>query len=111
MPKKYKLSILIHAQRELEEIADIYFQLVGAESAIKITDTILDALEKLQTFPLMGTLSRDKELQQKGFRILVVGKYLCIYKVIEQTIYVYHIVYGATDYPKLFKSLSLSSDE
>lgn len=110
MPK-YKLAILTPAQRELEEIADIHFQLVGADSAIKITDTILDALEKLQTFPLMGVLSRDKELQQKDFRILIVGKYLCIYKVIQKTIYVYHIVYGATDYPKLFKSLYSSSDE
>ncbi|MDR1701674.1 MAG: type II toxin-antitoxin system RelE/ParE family toxin [Sporomusaceae bacterium] len=102
---KYKLVILTPAQRELEEVADIHFQLAGSDSAIKITDKILDAIEKLKAFPLLGVLSKDKELQQKGFRILIVGKYLCVYRVIEKTVFIYHIVYGATNYPKLFKSL------
>ena len=39
---KYEIELLAPAWRELEEIADMHLALVGAESAKKITDKILD---------------------------------------------------------------------
>ena len=101
--KKHKLIILAPAQRELEAIADIYSHLAGMDSAIKITDKILDALERLEAFPLIGVLHHDRILRNQGYRTLVVDKYICVYRIIEKNIYVYHIVHGATDYPQLFK--------
>ena len=49
-----KLVILESAQRELEEIAMVHLNLVGPNSARKITDRILDTLSRLETFPLSG---------------------------------------------------------
>ena len=36
------------------------------------------------------------------YRRIVSGKYVCVYKVIDQAIVIYRIVNGATDYPKYF---------
>ena len=47
-----KIEILESAQRELEAIAELHMNLVGPNSARKITDRILDSLSRLERFPL-----------------------------------------------------------
>ena len=99
------LVILEPAQRELEEIAQIHRNLVGPNSARNITNLILDTLARLETFLLPGHIPRDKELRNGGYRFCVAGKYICVYRVIVETVYVYHIAHGAGNYPGLFKKL------
>lgn len=101
-----ELLLLEPAQRELEEIAQLHMNLVGPNSARNITDLILDTLSRLETFPLSGHIPRDKELQNNGYRYVIAGKYICVYRVIVETVYVYHIAHGASDYPALFKRLT-----
>ena len=69
----------------------------------KITDRILDTLEKLEEFPLMGPLHSDEFLARMEYRKVVCGDYVCVYKLIDETVFIYRIVHGATDYPKQFK--------
>ena len=99
------LVILEPAQRELEEIAQIHLNLVGPESARKITNEILDSLSRLERFPLSGHIPADKELRGGGYRYVIAGKYICVYRPIGQTVFVYHIAHGASNYPSLFKRL------
>lgn len=99
------LVILEPAQRELEEIAQIHLNLAGPESAGKITKEILDTLSRLEQFPLSGHIPRDKELRIGGYRYVIAGKYICVYHLIAQTVFVYHIAHGASNYPSLFKQL------
>ena len=94
-----KIEILESAQRELEAIAELHMNLVGPNSARKITDRILDSL------PLSGSLPRDAELLKSGYRYVIAGQYLCVYRLIVDTVFVYHIVHGASNYPVLFKRL------
>lgn len=35
--------------------------------------------------------------------MLICDKYLCIYRLINETVYVYHIANGTTEYSKLIK--------
>ena len=102
---KYKLHILMPAQRELEEIALLHLGLVGPNSALKITNRIYDALALLQINPNMGMSCKDKPLKRQGYRMLICGNYLCIYRLVGDTVFTYHIVDGRTDYPKLMKDL------
>jgi hypothetical protein len=39
---------------------------------------------------------------------LICGENLCFYRIIGKVIYVYHIVFGAVDYPKLFRMKNYS---
>lgn len=100
-----KIEILESAQRELETIAELHMNLVGPNSARKITDRILDSLSRLERFPLSGSHPRDAELLKSGYRYVIAGQYLCVYRLIVDTVFVYHIAHGASNYPVLFKRL------
>lgn len=106
-----ELVILEPAQRELEEIARLHQNLVGPNSARKITNRILDALSRLADFPLSGHVPQDNELRRAGYRLVVAGKYICVYRLIADTVFVYHIAHGATDYPATFKGLRREEEE
>lgn len=108
--KKYRLQILQPAQDELEQIARIHMELVGPHSAQKITDAIYTAMERLTIFPLLGRSCRDKPLRLEHFRMLICGKYLCFYRLQNDTIFVYHIVDGRSDYPNHLRDFGTSED-
>lgn len=104
MDKSCKLEILPHAQAELEEIARVHMALSGPQSARQITDKIYDAMEQLTRFPLSGPPVRDEQLRAAGYRYILADPYMVIYRLLGDTIFVYHIPHGATDYPKLFRT-------
>jgi len=101
MPK-VRLEILAPAWRELDEIATYHLQAVGPDSARKITNRILGALSRLEDYPLSCTYVPDEELKNQDYRMLICGKNVCIYRIIGDIVFVYHIVHGATEYSKLF---------
>lgn len=99
------LVLLEPAQRELEEIAQLHMKLSGVNSARKITNLILDTLERLEYFPLSGHIPHDNDLRNHGYRYVIAEKYICIYRLIAETVYVYHIAHGASNYPILLQKL------
>ncbi len=101
----YKLEILPSAQTELWEIAQVHMTLTGPHSARKITDKIYHAMDQLTEFPLSGPLISDPQLRLAGYRYILAGRYLIFYRLLEDTIVVYHIAHGATDYPRLFSEI------
>ena len=102
--KTYPVRLLDPAQGELEQIAQLYLSLAGIQSARNITDKIYNALEQLTRFPLSGPPVRETELRNLGYRFLTVEKYILIYRLIGETVFVYHIFDGRSDYPTLFRS-------
>ena len=87
-----------------EEIALLDLSLSGVQSARKIADKIYDALEQLTRFPLSGPSMRETDLRNLGYRFIVLEKYIIIYRLIGDTIDVYHIFDRRSDYPTLSKS-------
>ena len=61
-------------------------------------------MEQLTRFSLSGLPLRDEPLRVGGYRYILVGKYLVLYRLLGDTVVVYHIAHGATDYPKLFRT-------
>lgn len=100
-----KLTILESAQRELEEIAQVHLNLSGSNSARHITELILNTISRLEMFPWSGHIPQDKELRGNGYRYVIAGKYICVYRVIAENVFVYHIAHGTSNYPTLFKHL------
>ena len=99
---EFRLEFLPAAMDDLDRIADYYLRMVGASSAERITDQILETLEHLEQYPYLGSSHPDPVLASMEYRRVVSGEYVCVYKVIEHSIVVYRIVHGATDYPKYF---------
>lgn len=104
MGRENKLDILPPAQAELEEIARVHMALSGPNAARVITDKIYTAMEQLSLFPLSGPLVRDEQLSAAGYRYILAGKYLIFYRIFGDTVVIYHIAHGSTDYPKLLKT-------
>lgn len=104
MPTKTKLVYLTPAMQDFESIVKYHITEVGTTSARKIYRTMKDSIDKLQDFPLMGQMHPDSLLASDNCRKLVLTKtYVAVYKVIDGTVYIYRIVNGTTDYPKLLK--------
>jgi len=103
MPK-CRVELLDAAWQDVDKIADFHLEKVGADSAQRVTDKILDSVENLAQFPLMGPSHPDPELAVQGYRKLVLTKiYVAVYRVIDNVVFVYRIVNGTTNYPKLLK--------
>ena len=100
---KYKVVLLSPAWVDLDTIADYHLLEAGPDSARKITDKILTALERLESFPLSCPVVPYRELAEQGFRMLVCGKYVCIYKLNGHMVHIHHIVAATINYPALFK--------
>ena len=98
----YKVEILPAAWEDLKKIGDYYRIQFDARTALKVTDHILDSMERLEQFPDSGSLTPDEWLNGQGYRMIICRKHVIIYRKIEQLVYIYHIADTQTEYTKLF---------
>ena len=102
MQHLYRVEILPPAWEDLKRIEDYYLLQFGVESAMKVTDQILNSIERLEKFPDSGSLTPDKWLNEQGYRMVIWQRFVSIYRQIKDTVYVYHIADTQTEYTKLF---------
>lgn len=88
----------------LEILVYISEELNAPRSAESILGKIESDLNRLRGNPCSAPIARDKYLSSQGFRVLVSGKYLALYKVndSEQEVLVYRVVYGKRNLDWLF---------
>ncbi len=98
----YNVNILPSAWENLKAIEDYYAIQFDADTAIKVVNSILDAIERLEAFPDFGSLTPDPWLNEQGYRMVICKKHVAIYCVIGKEIYIYHIADTQTEYHKLF---------
>ena len=104
MPSINKLVYLTPAAEDIEEIVKYHLNEAGVESAQKIYNRIKTEINKLPDFPLLVQIHPDPLLASQNYRKLVItSTYVAVYKVIDNTVYIYRIVSGKTDYPKLLR--------
>lgn len=102
MQKQCKVEILPTSWEDLKKIEDYYLLQFGVETALKVTDSILNSIERLEFSPDSGSFTPDKWLNQQGYRMAICGRHISIYRWIGDTVYVYHIADTQTEYTKLF---------
>lgn len=102
MQHLYRVEILPTAWENLKRIEDYYLLQFDVESAMKVTDQILNSIERLEKFPDSGSLTPDKWLNEQGYRMVIWQRFVSIYRQIKDTVYVYHIADTQTEYTKLF---------
>ena len=99
---RYRVEILPTAWEDLKQIEDYYLIQFDVDTALKVSDNILNAVERLELFPESGSLTPDNWLNEMGYRMVICEKHVAIYKKIGEVVYVYHIADTQTDYTKLF---------
>ena len=102
--KRYKLVYLTPAEQDLKEIVKFHLNRVGLQSARAIYQEIRKTILRLRDFPLLGQIHPDPLLAAENYRKLVLtDTYVAVYKVDGDTVYIYRVVNGATDYPRLLQ--------
>ena len=97
-----RVEILPTAWEDLKKIEDWYLIEFDISTALKVSDHILNTIERLEQFPDSGSLTPDKWLNERGYRMVICQKHVAIYKRIFNVIYIYHIADTQTEYTKLF---------
>lgn len=99
---KYKIEILPSAWEDLKKIQDYYLIQFDLQTTTKISNYILNTIERLENFPDSGSMTPDTWLNEQGYRMVISKKHVAIYRKIKDTIYIYHIADTQTEYTKLF---------
>lgn len=93
-----KIEWLYEAQAEYRELLNYYKNTVGLESSRRFAAHILESVQLLETFPEMGVLKEERLHGKYGFRALFIDKYVCIYRVDGDTVYIYHLANARSNY-------------
>jgi toxin ParE1/3/4 len=88
-----KVEILTPAFNDIYAIADYHLMMVGPRSAEKTTDELLDTIKILEEHPFAGAQPPDHILKKHGYRKILCGNYVCVYKVIDEHVYIYRVVH------------------
>ena len=99
---KCKVEILPSAWEDLKQIEDYYILQFDVRTALKVSDHILDTIERLEQFPDSGSATPDDWLNEQEYRMIICKKYVAIYRVIHEAVYMYHIADTQMEYTKLF---------
>lgn len=99
---KYKIEILPSAWEDLKKIEDCYLIQFDLQTAIKVSEHILNVIERLEDFADSGSMTPDAWLNEQGYRMVICKKHVAIYRQVNDSIYIYHIADTQTEYTKLF---------
>ncbi|MCK9224004.1 MAG: type II toxin-antitoxin system RelE/ParE family toxin [Candidatus Muirbacterium halophilum] len=89
------------------DLDEIYFYITHETSNENIADNILEEIEKsiyrLKEFPQIGNLINNNVFKKRGYRKLVIGNYIIIYKINQslKSIYILRILYSSRNYISL----------
>lgn len=99
-----QIEFLQAAWRDLDRISEFHLREVGPVSVETVMSKMLDMIDILGAHPYAGSLHPDPELARQEYRKLVFTKtYIAVYRVIGDTVYIYRVVNGTTDYPALLR--------
>ena len=104
------VEILPAAWEGLLKIRHHVAETFDEKTAEKVTDAILDSLERIQSFPDSGSLTPDPWLNSLGYRMVVSDRHnVSIYRRTGDIIYVYLIADTRTEYTRAFRDLIIDN--
>lgn len=93
-----KIEWLFEAQNEFRDYLLYYRSKEGAKYARAFSEKVLSSVGQLAQFPEMGVLRRDTLMGKYGFRALFIEHYVCIYRIEENIVYIYHFTDARKNY-------------
>lgn len=98
--ERYKVKIYPAAKQDLLDIVD-YLNTLAPDAALRYYDLLTEQIASLSQLPERCPHPKDLALAAKGYRYLVVKKYLVFYVVAGDTVQIRRILYGRRDYGAL----------
>lgn len=98
---------IVRTDKADEQLREIIFYIADDSGSIDIALNYLDKIEKainrLEDFPMSGSVPRYSILRKQGYRVLIVERHLIFYKIDEdkKEIIIYAIVDSRREYRNL----------
>lgn len=94
---------VIWSERADDDLYNIveYISNDSIQNAFKIRDEVYAAVKNLEQFPNIGVDPKDDYLVQKGYRMLIVEKYLIFYLIENDEVNITAVIHGAMSYAHL----------
>lgn len=93
-----KIKWLFEAKNEYRDLLTYYKTNVGTKCARAFSEKVLSAVAQLEQFPELGVLRRETLMGRHGFRALFIDRYVCVYKIEGDTVYIYHLTDARKNY-------------
>lgn len=108
-----KIRVTPTALNDLKEIKSyIENDLSNPIAANRVIKRIIDDYSRLEITPHMGSSLSSKAPFDTDYRIIVSGNYLVFYKIDDEYVSIYRILYGRRDYLKIiFSDIELNDEE
>jgi addiction module RelE/StbE family toxin len=97
MSAPYDIRYLKTAECDLYGIFD-YISQDNPLAAANLLEKIDHSISLLSSNPYLGVIPKDTRLKNKGYRMLIIEKYLVFYVVKDKTVQVRRIIHGARRY-------------
>ncbi len=98
----YKVFILAGAQREFEQI--VAYLLNGLESQ-QAAEGFIEEFQRQVTLigenPYIFAVSKMPELATKGYRVAFINRYVMLYTIRDDDIFIVHLFHQRQDYARL----------
>ena len=93
----YKIKIFPTAKQDLEGVIG-YLNTLSPDAALRYYDLLVEQISSLSHMPFRCPRPRDAALAAKGYRYLLVEKYLVFYVVVGDTVQIRRILYARRNY-------------
>ena len=93
-----RVEWLYEARNEYRDVLRFYKVQVGEKYARAFADKVLSTVRQLSRFPESGVLRQNTIMGKYGFRALFVDHYVCIYRIWNDTVYIYHFTDAQKNY-------------
>ena len=97
MGQNYKVKLYPEAEQDLVDIVND-LKTLSEEAARCYYKMLLEQIACLSSTPERCARPRDLVLAVKGYRYLIVKKYLVFFIVVGDTVQIHRILYGRSDY-------------
>jgi toxin ParE1/3/4 len=101
----YDVQFLQEALDDLEEIV-LYIAQDSRATALRMHDKIIEKANDLTIFPKRGRLVPDRKMAMAGYRMLGIKPYIAFYRVVDCSVFIYLVLYGAINYPLLYERMA-----
>ena len=108
--ESYNVRFLQEAFDDLEEIV-LYIAQNNRQAALCMHDKIIEKSNDLASFPKRGRLVPDRKMSAAGYRMLGIKPYVAFYRIIDNDVFIYRVLHGASNYPLLYQKMAQADSE
>jgi toxin ParE1/3/4 len=95
---KHNILITEAAEQDLADFIE-YIANDNPTAALKLADEIERSILKLEEFPLIDAIPKNRRLMRQGYHMLILDNYLVFYVLLDaETVEIRRIVSGKRDY-------------